>query len=170
MCLTAYLGLHNNFWQMHLACRHSFQTALRQNTQKCSIVLDTPYLQQMRFCYLQILPLKAKPLSSFTNEEGLKLLLGPNHSRVKGKFTFPMADLDKLAPPESDVQQATGLKTFEDLLAHLGADLALRCLRSEPREASKEYAKREYISPILYIATVLAGELLNYHHNLTSDS
>ena len=98
---------------------------------------------------------KSKAAIIVHTQEGLELLLGPYHNRVES-VTFPMADLDKLAPPESGVQHATGLKTVEDLLAQLGADLALRCLRSEPRQGLKENAKREYISPVLYIATVLA--------------
>ena len=33
----------------------------------------------------QIIPQKAKPLSSFTNEEGMKLLMGPTYQEAETK-------------------------------------------------------------------------------------
>ncbi|KAA6426042.1 MAG: hypothetical protein FRX49_03894 [Trebouxia sp. A1-2] len=107
---------------------------------------------------LAIIPQKAKPLSSFTNEEGMKLLMGPNYHEAETK-PFALADLKTSARLDDAVIQLTSLGFVKDLLIHLGVDLALRCLRSEPRLHSKEYAKRELISPLLYIASVLAGEL-----------
>ncbi len=63
----------------------------------------------------------------------------------------------------------TNLVTVKDLLSHLGVDLALRCLRSEPHLHLKEYAKRELISPLLHVAAVLAGKhlILVHYSNLS---
>ena len=72
-----------------------------------------------------------------------------------------MAEMDTAAPLDPSVKQMTGLGTVADLLSHLGADLALKCLRCEPRLHTKEHANRELISPILYAASVMAGNLLN---------
>ena len=58
---------------------------------------------------------------------------------------------------KADVQALTGLQTVGHLLQHLGTELALRCIRIDPRLQTKEYAKRELISPLLYIAAILAG-------------
>ena len=98
----------------------------------------------------QIIPQKAKPLSSFTNEEGMKLLMGPTYQEAETR-AFAMADLDKSARLADAVIQVTKLEFVQDLLNHLGVDLALRCLHSEPLLHSKEYAKRELISPLLYV-------------------
>ena len=62
------------------------------------------------------------------------------------------------------VTQVTNLMFVKDLLLHLGVDLALRCLRSEPHLHAKEYAKRELVSPLLYVASVLAGKHLTFVH------
>ena len=35
--------------------------------------------------YVQIVPQKAKPLSFFTNEEGMRLLMGPNYQQAETK-------------------------------------------------------------------------------------
>lgn len=107
---------------------------------------------------LVIIPQKAKPLSSFTHEEGMKLLMGPNYQEAETK-PFALADLKTSARLDDAVMQVTNLVFVKDLLIHLGVDLALRCLRSEPRLHLKEYAERELISPLLYVASVLAGEL-----------
>ncbi|KAL0047698.1 hypothetical protein WJX82_009730 [Trebouxia sp. C0006] len=73
---------------------------------------------------LAIIPQKAKPLlSSFTNEEGMKLLMGPNYQEAE---TTPFALAD---------------------------------LATSARLDDAEYAKQEVISPLLYVASVLAGEL-----------
>ena len=107
----------------------------------------------------QIIPQKAKPLSSFTNEEGMKLLMGPNYQEAE-TTPFALADLATSARLDDAVIQATSLVYVKDLLIHLGVDLALSCLRSEPRLFSQEYAKQEVISPLLYVASVLAGKHL----------
>ncbi|KAL0040302.1 hypothetical protein WJX77_002769 [Trebouxia sp. C0004] len=101
---------------------------------------------------------KAKPLSSFTNEEGMRLLMGPNYQQAETK-PFALADLTTSARLDDAVIHVTHLVTVKDSLSHLGVDLALRCLRSEPQLHLKEYANRELISPLLYVASVLAGEL-----------
>ena len=66
------------------------------------------------------------------------------------------------------------MEFVKDLLSHLGVDLALTCLHSEPRLQSKDYAKRELISPLLYVASVLAGKLrlcqLDHHDILLESS
>ena len=111
----------------------------------------------------QIIPQKAKPLSSFTNEEGMKLLMGPNYQEAETK-PFALADLKTSARLDDAVMQVTNLMFVKDILIHLGVDLALRCLRSEPRLHLKEYAKRELISPLLYVASVLAGKHLTFVH------
>ena len=51
-----------------------------------------------------------------------------------------------------------------NLMSHLEVDLSLRCLQSEPRLHLKEYAKQELISPLLYVASVLAGKHLTFAH------
>lgn len=112
---------------------------------------------------LQIIPQKAKLLSSFTNEEGMKLLMGPNYQEAETK-PFALADLKTSAQLDDAVMQVTSLVFVKDLLIHLGVDLAMRCLRREPRLHLKEYAKRELISPLLYVASVLAGKHLTFVH------
>ena len=109
---------------------------------------------------MQILPLKAKPLSTFTNEEGLRLLLGPTHPKPTSQ-SFPKAELDAAALLDVGVTQVTGFRTVEDLLSHLGADLAFKCMHSGPSPYTKQYANREIISPILHAASLLAGNPLN---------
>ncbi len=118
--------------------------------------------------HVQIIPQKAKPLSSFTNEEGMSLLMGPNYQQAETK-PFALADLMTSARLDAAVIHTTNLVTVKDLLSHLGVDLALRCLRSEPKLHSKEYAKRELISPLLYVAFVLAGKqlILVHYSNLS---
>lgn len=70
-----------------------------------------------------------------------------------------MAIVHPSARLETNLRQVTNLEYVEDLLSHLGVDLALRCFQSEPRLQSKEYAKRELISPLLYVASVLACKI-----------
>ena len=123
-------------------------------TQSCSIYLRYSWLTR-HWC-LQIFPQIAKPASSFTDEEGLELLLGPEYKQAN-KQPFPMAEINKSALLNDGVNQATGLQTDEDLLNHLGIDLALRCLCIEPCALAKEYPKREFISPVLYAASILSG-------------
>ena len=60
------------------------------------------------------------------------------------------------------VNKVTKLEFVKDLLNHLGVDLAMRCLHSELRLHSKEYAKRELTSPQLYVASILAGMRLTW--------
>ena len=93
----------------------------------------------------------------------MKLLLGPNYQEAETK-PCALADLKTSAKLDDAVIQATNLVLVKDLLVHLGVDLALRCLRSEPRLHLKEYAKRELISPLLYVASVLAGKHLTFVH------
>lgn len=107
--------------------------------------------------FVQIIPLKAKSLSSFTNKEGMQLLMGPDYQEADPQ-PFPLADLKTAARLADDVIQVTNIEFVKDLLNHLGVDLALRCLRSDRCLHSKEYAKRELISPLLYVACVLAGK------------
>ena len=107
---------------------------------------------------------EGKPLSSFTNEEGMELLMGPNCQEAETK-PFALADFMTSASLDDAVIKVTGLVLVKDLLSHLGVDLALRCLRSEPRLHRKEHAKRELISPLLYVASVLAGKHLIFVHS-----
>ena len=118
--------------------------------------------------YVQIVPQEAKPLSFFTNEEGMRLLMGRNYQQAETK-PFALADLTTSASLDDAVIHVTNLVTVKDLLSHLGVDLALRCLRSEPQLHSKEYAKRELISPLLHVASVLAGKhlILVHYSNLS---
>ncbi len=97
-----------------------------------------------------------KPLSAFTNQEGRDLLMASNHHREE-LGAFPKATVNEAELLDQNVQALTGLRTVGDLLQHLGTELALRCLRMEPRLQTKEYAKRELISPLLYVAATLAG-------------
>ena len=85
--------------------------------------------------------------------------MGPNYQEAE-TTPFALADLTTSARLDDAVIQATSLLFVKDLLIHLGVDLALRCLRSEPRLHPKECAKRELISPLLYVASVLAGKHL----------
>lgn len=91
----------------------------------------------------------------------MNLLLGPDYEVT----TLPFA-MDELHPSEAledEVRQMTSMKVVGDLLHHLGVDLALRCLHSEPHVQKKESAKREFISPVLYTAAILAGKLKNHY-------
>lgn len=105
---------------------------------------------------MQVILKEPKPLSSFSNEEGLELLLGPKHSEAK-TLSFPKADINTEDKLSEVVSQAMDLATVGDVLCHLGADLAMRCLHGEPHSYTKEYARREVISPLLYAASVLSG-------------
>ena len=89
--------------------------------------------------------------------------MGPNYQEAETK-PFALADLKTLATLDDAVIQVTNLMFVKDLLVHLGVDLALRCLRSEPRLHLKECAKRELISPLLSVASVLAGKHLTFVH------
>lgn len=112
---------------------------------------------ELRLQYsVQVILKEPKPLSSFSNEEGLELLLGPKHSEAKN-VSFPMADLHTEDKVNEIVRHAMDLATVGDVLRHLGADLAMRCLHGEPRSYTKEYAGREVISPLLYAASILSG-------------
>ena len=93
----------------------------------------------------------------------MKLLMGPNYQEAETK-PFALADLETSARLDDVVFQVTNLLSVKDLMVHLGIDLALRCLRSEPRLRLKEYAKRALISPLLYVASVLAGKHLTFVH------
>ena len=146
----------------HSCCKHSyvFQNIPCSKPEVASLCKGT--CKCMAVC-AQIIPQKAKPLSSFTNEEGMKLLMGPNYQEAETK-AFALADLDRSARLADAVIQATNLEFVQDLLKHLGVDLAVRCLHSEPRLHSREYAKRELISPLLYVASILAGKHLTLVH------
>ena len=109
--------------------------------------------------HAQIVPQNAKPLSSFDNEEGMRLLLGPNYQEAE-ITPFALADLNTSGPLDGAVTEVTNLEFVKALLNHLGVDFAVRCLRSEPRLHSRDYAKREFISPLLYVASILAGKLM----------
>ena len=65
---------------------------------------------------------KAKPLSFFTNEEGMKHLMGPNHQEAETK-PFATADLKTLARLDDVVIQATNFAFVKDLLIHPRVDL-----------------------------------------------
>ena len=54
----------------------------------------------------QTIPQKAKPLSFFTNEEGMKHLTGPNYEEAETK-PFAPADLKTLARLDDAVIQVT---------------------------------------------------------------
>ena len=62
----------------------------------------------------------------------MKLLMGPNYQEAETK-PFALADLETSARLDNVVSQVTNLLSVKDLMVHLGIDLALRCLRSEPR-------------------------------------
>lgn len=93
----------------------------------------------------------------------MELLMGPNYQEAETK-PFALADLKTSARLDDAVIKLTNLVLVKDLLSHLGVDLALRCLRSEPRLRRKEYAKRDLVSPLLYVASVLAGKHLMFVH------
>ena len=93
----------------------------------------------------------------------MKLLMGPNYHEAETE-AFALADLDESAKLADAVTQVTNLEFVKDLLDHLGVDLAVRCLRSEPRLHSKEYAKCELIRPLLYVASILVGKHLALVH------
>ena len=93
----------------------------------------------------------------------MTLLMGPNYQEAETK-PFALADGEKSARLDDAVIQVTNLLCVKDLLVHLGVDLALRCLHGEPRLHLKEYAKRELISPLLYVASVLAGKHFTFVH------
>ena len=82
----------------------------------------------------------------------MNLLLGPD-CRVT-TAAFAMDEL--LEALEDEVRQMTNMKVVDDLLQHLGVDLALRCLHSEPHLQRKESANRELINPVLYTVAILA--------------
>ncbi|KAL3137959.1 hypothetical protein ABBQ38_005206 [Trebouxia sp. C0009 RCD-2024] len=75
--------------------------------------------------------------------------------KFTGKEIVLESTWSQMSKPRNFIQ----LESVDDLLNHLEVDLALRCLRSEPQLHSKGYAKRELISPVLYTASILAGEL-----------
>ncbi len=75
------------------------------------------------------------------------------------KTAFPADIIDGDAKLDAEVASVLRVGTVQPLLDHLAFDLSLRCLRTQPRLLTKEYAKRELISPLLYIAAVVAGEL-----------
>ena len=98
----------------------------------------------------------------------MELLMGPNYQEAETQ-PFALADLKTSARLDDAVIQVTNLVFVKDLLIHLGVDLALRCLRSEPRLRLMDYAKRELISPLLYVASVLAIKhlILVHYSNLS---
>ena len=98
----------------------------------------------------------------------MRLLMGPHYQQAETK-PFALADLTPSARLNDAVMHVTNLVFIKDLLTHLGVDLALRCLHSEPRLHTKEYANRELISPLLYVASILAGKhlVLVHYSNLS---
>ncbi len=101
--------------------------------------------------------------------------MGPNYQQAETK-PFALADLttsarldDAVIRVTRFVMRITNIVTVKNLLSHLGVDLALRCLRSEPHLHQKEYAKHELISPLLYVASILAGKhLMLVHYSILS--
>ena len=109
---------------------------------------------------MQVVLHKPKALSSYTNKEGLKLLLGETAAKVEvDKTAFPADIIDGDAKLDAEVASVLRVGTVQPLLDHLAFDLSLRCLRTQPRLQTEESTKRELISPLLYIAAMLAGEL-----------
>ena len=94
----------------------------------------------------------------------MKLLMVPNYQEAETK-PFTQADFKTSARLDDAVTQVTNLVCVKYLSVHLGVDLALRCLRSVPRLHSREYAKRELISLLLYVASILVGKHITSVHN-----
>ena len=106
--------------------------------------------------YMQVI---SKPFSSVSNEEGYEMSgVELRHATLNTQMfsPLPLASEKMLS---HDLISTTGLSRFEDVLKHLGADLAMRCWKTHPSDAAKNASRRELISPVIFAAAVLAGKV-----------
>ena len=80
----------------------------------------------------------------------MELLLGDTAAITVevDKTAFPADIIDGDAKLDAEVASVLRVGTVQPLLDHLAFDLSLRCLRTQPRMLTEEYAKRELISPL----------------------
>lgn len=71
-------------------------------------------------------------------------------------LNFPMVEYDVDAALDAQLKACLAEK-HGDIITLAGQELALRCSKTDPKKHSKEASKREFISPVIYAATALAG-------------
>lgn len=99
---------------------------------------------------MQVISLR-KPFASMSNKEGHDILGAElRHAISKPKLFVPQPIVpDQMLSP--DVLSSMGLSTTQDVLKHMGANLAMHCWRMAPSNAGKEARRREVISPVILL-------------------
>mmetsp|Transcript_21054 Transcript_21054/g.53527 ORF Transcript_21054/g.53527 Transcript_21054/m.53527 type:complete len:250 (-) Transcript_21054:290-1039(-) len=82
-------------------------------------------------------------------------LLGIRSTHDLPEQLTPELHLDAVLPEQ--VARITGWGTIQDVMGHVGRDLAARALVSNPLDCAKEARCRELISPVLMAAVLIAG-------------
>ena len=114
----------------------------------CAVVL----LLQVTSC--------VQPFSSYNREQGMKLLGIHEYDMDEDDDMFICDEWKSQAVLSEALKACTSCDTVEELMAHLGRDLALRCLEGHYSGLfGKEASKRELISPILFTAAALTEDM-----------
>mmetsp|Transcript_2177 Transcript_2177/g.4886 ORF Transcript_2177/g.4886 Transcript_2177/m.4886 type:complete len:410 (-) Transcript_2177:550-1779(-) len=95
-----------------------------------------------------------QPFSSITLDDGYRML---GVSRMQDEVLVAKTDLTMDEELADTLQKSTRFKTVEDLMLHLGDDLAARMIVSNPQDDWKlARGCRELIGPVLMAAALLA--------------
>ncbi len=101
---------------------------------------------------------QVKAFSTFKALEAFELLDTPLKFAEEEDAAFQEAACAADVPLAYELARSTSFKTQGDLFDHMGVDLALRCMESNPADAGKEATRRELISPVIFAAAALSGQ------------
>ncbi|KAL6751198.1 hypothetical protein V8C86DRAFT_2783257 [Haematococcus lacustris] len=102
-----------------------------------------------------------RPFSSFRADEAFRVLDTAAQFAEDAVFgtQFTLAEYNPTSPADSVLQTSVNLQTHGDIVAHVGKELALRCCKTDPDRYNKEASKKEIISPVIFAAAALAGDV-----------
>uniref|UniRef100_A0A6T5TRE9 Uncharacterized protein n=1 Tax=Chlamydomonas chlamydogama TaxID=225041 RepID=A0A6T5TRE9_9CHLO len=105
---------------------------------------------------------ECKPFSAFKADEAFDVL-GTAHQYADEPedpdVVFPLAPYNPSAEAKKVLQESLNLHTHADIVAHAGKEVALRCCMTNPEKYTKEASKREVISPVIFAAAAMAGDV-----------
>ncbi|GFH24832.1 uncharacterized protein HaLaN_22695 [Haematococcus lacustris] len=102
-----------------------------------------------------------RPFSSFRADEAFRVLDTAAQFAEDAVFgtQFTLAEYNPTSPTDPVLQTSVNLQTHGDIVAHVGKELALRCCKTDPDRYNKEASKKEIISPVIFAAAALAGDV-----------
>ncbi|GFH17124.1 uncharacterized protein HaLaN_13685 [Haematococcus lacustris] len=102
-----------------------------------------------------------RPFSSFRADEAFRVLDTAAQFAEDAVFgtQFSLAEYNPTSPADPVLQTSVNLQTHGVIVAHAGKELALRCCKTNPDRYNKEASKKEIISPVIFAAAALAGDV-----------